>query len=82
MLVTFVEVLVTDHWNVQRGTRPHSHAVVVVGSGITCFNVQTARVAHHHGKDLAVRGVPSGHYSVRSDPGSDQRTQTGSDVAT
>ena len=67
MLVTFVDVLVTAHRNVQRGTGPHSHAVVVVGSGITCFNVQIACVAHHHGKDLAVRAVPSGHYSVYGD---------------
>ena len=56
-----------DYGNVHRGTGPHSHAIVVVGSGITCLNVQTACVAHDHGNDLAVRGVPSGHYSVYGD---------------
>ena len=51
----------------QRGTGPQAHAIVVVGSGITCLNVQTACVAHHHGNDLAVRGMPSGHYNVYGD---------------
>ena len=92
MLVTLAEVLVTCHGNVQRGTGPQPHAIGVVGVGITCLHVQAAYVAHHHVNDPAVRGVPSGHYSVygdthpprsaRSDPRLDQRTQTGSDVAT
>ena len=67
MLVTLVEVLVTDHGNVQRGTGPQPHAIGVVGVGITCLNVQAAYVSHHHGNDIAVSGVPSGHYSVYGD---------------
>ena len=39
MLVTLVEVLVTGHGNVQRGTGPQPHAIGVVGVGITCLNV-------------------------------------------
>ena len=62
MLVAIVGVLVTDHGNVQQGTGPQPHAIVVVGSGITCLNVQTAYVAHHLGNDLS-----SGHYNVYGD---------------
>ena len=52
---------------VQRGKGLQPHRVVVVGVGVTYLNVQTACVAHHHGNDLAVRGLPAGHYSVYGD---------------
>ena len=67
VLVTLVEVLVTDHGNVQRGTGPQPHAIVIVVSGITSLNVQTACVAYHRENDLTVRDVPSGHYNVYGD---------------
>ena len=57
----------SGHRSRECAIRPHSHAIVVMGSGIICLNVQTACVAHHHGNDLAVRGVPSCHYSVYGD---------------
>ena len=93
MLVTLVEVLVTDHGNVQRGTGPHPHAMVVVGVGINYLSECSNRLRCTSSRKRS-RGKRSAFLSlqrvrrhspprpVSSDPGSDQRIQTGSDVAT
>ena len=92
MLVTLVEVLVTDHGNVQRGTRPHSHAIVVMGVGHYLFECSnrlryTSSRKRSRGKRSAFLSLQrvrrhSPPSPVRSDPGSDQHSQTDSDVAT
>ena len=66
-IVLRVVANVIYHGIEQRGTGPEPHAVVVVESGVTYLDVQTVCVVHHHGNDFAVRGVPSGHYTVYGD---------------
>ena len=57
----------SGHRSRECATRNRATATCYSCGGIGHYYVQTACIAHHHGNDLAVRRVPSGHYNVYGD---------------